>query len=49
MNYVWLKERLALLEKCLEKAGYRFIKDTTNTVVSFIGQSYFQKKIIIDY
>lgn len=48
MNYVWIKERLGLLEICLEKSGYRFIKDITNTLVSFIGQSYFQKKIIKD-
>ena len=31
MNYVWVKERLGLLETCLEKSGYRFIKDITNT------------------
>jgi hypothetical protein len=49
INTVCGKERLGLLEQSLEKMGYRFIKDTTNTLVSFIGQSYFQKKIITDY
>jgi hypothetical protein len=49
INSVWLKERLALLEKCLQKSGFRFIKDITNTLVSFMGQSYFQKKIINTY
>ena len=46
INNLWAKERLALLEKSLEKSGYRFIKNISNTFVSFIGQSYFQKKII---
>lgn len=46
INNIWIKERLALLEKCLQKSGYRFVKNITNTFVSFIGQSYFQKKII---
>jgi hypothetical protein len=49
INNLWIKERLALLKKCLQKSGYRFVKDITNTFVSFIGQSYFQKKIINTY
>ena len=49
INNLWSKERLALLEKSLEKSGYRFIKNVSNTFVSFIGQSYFQKKIINTY
>ena len=49
ISYVWVNERLAVLRRCLEKSGFRFVKDITNTFVSFIGQSYFQKKIIDSY
>ena len=33
------------LIKCLDKSKWHFLKNMTNTMVSFVNQEYFQKKI----
>ena len=39
------EEVVAQLIKCLNKSSYHFLKKVTNTMVSFICQEYFIKKI----
>ena len=39
------EEVVELLIKCLNKSSYHFLKKVTNTMVSFICQEYFVKKI----